>query len=178
MIRSLTLAVLYRNSADANMRARRGPSRLTFIGADAVWESGTGVPPVKSRARCTCHNQTASVPVSNRCLILVSVIYNARNRSFIPAEELIMSRVLLGTICGVVYGALSAASMIPLTFPDKRAALLGAFINRFSIGFVIGAVTLPWPGWLSGLVLGLLLSLADAVITKAYVPIIVLGAVG
>lgn len=89
-----------------------------------------------------------------------------------------MSRLMLGTLCGLVYGALSAASMLPLSFPDKRAALLGAFINRFSIGFVIGAVTLPWPGWMSGLVIGLLLSLADAIITKAYAPIIVLGAVG
>ena len=89
-----------------------------------------------------------------------------------------MSRLMLGTICGAVYGALSAASMLPLNFSDKRAALLGAFINRFSIGFVIGAVTLPWPGWLTGLVIGLLLSLADAIITKTYVPILVLGAVG
>src|SRR5256885_7342409 len=89
-----------------------------------------------------------------------------------------MSRILLGTICGLVYGALSAASMLPLQFPDKRAALLGAFINRFSIGFVIGAVALPWPGWASGLVIGILLSLADAIITKAYAPIIVLGAIG
>jgi hypothetical protein len=89
-----------------------------------------------------------------------------------------MPRLYLGIICGLVYGALSAASMIPLSFPDKRAALLGAFINRFSIGFVIGAVNLPWPGWLAGLVIGLLLSLADAIITKAYVPIIALGAVG
>jgi hypothetical protein len=39
-------------------------------------------------------------------------------------------------------------------------------------------VTVPWPGWLSGLVFGLLLSLADAIITKAYAPIIVLGAIG
>lgn len=85
---------------------------------------------------------------------------------------------MLGTICGVIYGALSAASMIPLTFPDKRAALLGAFINRFSIGFVIGAVSLPWPGWVAGLAIGLLLSLADAIITKAYAPIIILGAIG
>ena len=89
-----------------------------------------------------------------------------------------MSRLMLGSICGLVYGALSAASMIPLSFPDKRAALLGAFINRFSIGFVIGAVTLPWPGWTSGLVIGVLLSLADAIITKAYAPILALGAVG
>jgi hypothetical protein len=85
---------------------------------------------------------------------------------------------MLGTICGLVYGALSAASMLPPSFPDKRAALLGAFINRFSIGFVIGAVTLSWPGWLSGLMLGLLLSLADAIITKTFVPILGLGAIG
>jgi hypothetical protein len=68
--------------------------------------------------------------------------------------------------------------MIPLSFPDKRAALLGAFINRFSIGLVIGAVALPWPGWAVGLVIGVLLSLADAIITKAYAPILILGAVG
>ena len=89
-----------------------------------------------------------------------------------------MSRLLVGAICGVAFGALAAASMIPLTFPDKRAALLGAFINRFSIGFVIGAIALPWPGWVSGLVIGLLLSLADAIITKAYAPILILGAIG
>src|SRR5690348_9857790 len=44
-----------------------------------------------------------------------------------------ISRLMLGTVCGLAYGALSAASMLPLTFPDKQAALLGAFINRFSI---------------------------------------------
>ena len=86
--------------------------------------------------------------------------------------------MLLGTICGLVYGALSAASMLPLSFPDKRAALLGAFINRFSIGFVIGTATLPFRGWLSGLIFGLLLSVADAIITKAYVPIIGFGIIG
>lgn len=89
-----------------------------------------------------------------------------------------MPRLTLGSICGLVYGALSAASMLPMQFPDKRAALLGAFINRFSIGFVIGAVALPWPGWASGLLIGVLLSLADAIITKAYAPILVLGAIG
>ena len=89
-----------------------------------------------------------------------------------------MSRILLGTICGLVYGALSAASMIPLSFRDKRAALLGAFLNRFAIGFVIGAARIPIPGWASGLLFGILLSLPDALITKAYAPILILGAVG
>jgi hypothetical protein len=89
-----------------------------------------------------------------------------------------MSRLLLGTICGLVYGVLSAASMIPLTFPDKRGALAGAFLNRFAIGFVIGAARLPVPPWAQGLIFGVLLSLADAIITKAYAPILILGAVG
>ena len=89
-----------------------------------------------------------------------------------------MSRLALGVICGLAYGALSAASMIPLSFPDNRAALLGAFVNRFSIGCVIGAIALPWPGWVSGLIVGVLLSLADAIITKAYAPILILGAIG
>ena len=89
-----------------------------------------------------------------------------------------MSRLLLGTVCGLVYGALSAASMLPLTFADKRAALTGAFLNRFGIGFVIGAARLPLPGWATGLVFGVLLSLPDAIITKAFAPILILGAVG
>ena len=89
-----------------------------------------------------------------------------------------MSRLLLGAICGLIYGTLSAASMLPLSFPDKKAALAGAFLNRFAIGFVIGAARLPLPGWAQGLVFGILLSLPDAIITKAYAPILILGAVG
>ncbi len=88
-----------------------------------------------------------------------------------------MSRLVLGLICGCVFGAISGASMIPLKFPDKRAAMLGAFINRFSIGLVIGAARLPWPSWLLGLFFGLLLSLAGAIITKAYAPILAMGVV-
>jgi hypothetical protein len=68
--------------------------------------------------------------------------------------------------------------MLPLTFPDKTAALTGAFFNRFAIGFVIGAARLPVPNWANGLIFGILLSLPDAIITKAYAPIMILGAVG
>jgi hypothetical protein len=89
-----------------------------------------------------------------------------------------VSRLLLGTVCGLVYGALSAASMLPLTFPDKTAALTGAFLNRFAIGFVIGVARLPVPNWANGLIFGILLSLPDAVITKAYAPILIFGAIG
>ena len=89
-----------------------------------------------------------------------------------------MSRLLLGSICGLVFGILVVLMMLPMEFPDKRAALIGAFLNRFGVGFVIGAARLPLPGWVVGVIFGLLLSLPDAVITKAYVPIIALGVVG
>ena len=96
-----------------------------------------------------------------------------------------MSRLTVGLLCGLVYGAVSAASMLPLQFPDKRAALLGAFLNRLTIGVVIGAVigapqvdALRLPPWALGLAVGVLLSAADAVITKAFAPILVFGAVG
>ena len=89
-----------------------------------------------------------------------------------------MPSIILGSSCGIIFGAISVATMIPLRFEDKRAAMLGAFANRFAIGFVIGAAQLPLPGWASGLIFGLLLSLPDAIITKAYAPIIGLGVIG
>lgn len=89
-----------------------------------------------------------------------------------------MSRRILGSICGLVFGSLVVVMMLPLEFPDKQAALIGAFLNRFGVGFVIGAAKLPLPGWAAGVIFGLLLSLPDAIITKAYAPIIILGVIG
>ncbi|SRR6266851_4530940 len=89
-----------------------------------------------------------------------------------------MNTMLLGTIGGVVFGMIAVLTMIPLKFEDKRAAMTGAFINRFSIGFVIGVAVLPLPVWSRGLLFGLLLSLPDAIITKTYLPILVIGALG
>jgi hypothetical protein len=89
-----------------------------------------------------------------------------------------MSRPLPGTICGLNYGALSAASMLPLTFEHKAAARHGAFLNRFADGFVTGAARLPLSCRAQALIFGLLLSLPDAIITKTYAPITGLGAIG
>src|SRR5579871_5634973 len=89
-----------------------------------------------------------------------------------------MPRVVLGVVCGLVFGAIDIGIMLRMSFPDKRAAITAAFIARFGIGFAIGAARLPWPGWSVGLVFGLLLSIPDAIITKAYGPIIGMGAIG
>lgn len=90
-----------------------------------------------------------------------------------------MSNVMAGVISGIVFGAVSVGMMLPMSFPDKRTALIAAFISRFGIGFVIGCVTLPsWPGWAIGLLFGVLLSLPSALITKAFAPILIIGAIG
>ena len=65
-----------------------------------------------------------------------------------------------------------------MSFPDKRAAITGAFLDRFAIGFLICVIDLALPGWATGLIVALLVSLPSAVVTKAYVPILGMGAVG
>ena len=89
-----------------------------------------------------------------------------------------MANLAGGLISGLVFGLLTVAMMLPMQFPDKTTALLAAFISRFGIGLVIGCVQLSWPGWVIGIVFGLLLSVPSALITKAYVPIIVVGTLG
>jgi len=89
-----------------------------------------------------------------------------------------MSKTVLGLICGVVFGTVDVLLMLPLAFPDKPAALAAAFISRFFIGFVIGTIALPLPRWATGLLIGLLASLPDAIVTKAYLPILISGAIG
>ena len=89
-----------------------------------------------------------------------------------------MSRLAFGLLAGLAYGAVSVATMLPLAFADKRAALAGAFLNRFAIGLLVPLVAVPGPRWVIGLGLGVLLSLPDAIITKAYAPILGLGALG
>jgi len=89
-----------------------------------------------------------------------------------------MNRITLGVLCGLGFGLLDAALMLPMSFPDKRVAILGAFLDRFAIGFLICVTDLPLPGWANGLIVALLVSLPSAVVTKAYAPILGVGAVG
>jgi len=89
-----------------------------------------------------------------------------------------MNKMTLGLVCGLVFGVVDVLLMIPMQFPDKKAAMLGAFFSRFAIGFLIGITTLPTPSWAKGLIIGLLVSLPDAIITKSYAPILGIGALG
>jgi hypothetical protein len=89
-----------------------------------------------------------------------------------------MSNILTGIICGILFGAFSVIIMIPMKFEDKKSAMLGSFFNRFAIGFMIAVAVMPLGGLLKGVIIGFLLSLPEAIITKAYGPIIGLGVIG
>ena len=89
-----------------------------------------------------------------------------------------MSPILLGLVCGTAFGALAVGLMLPMAFPDKRRALLAAFASRFAIGFLVPAVHLPVAAPVAGAIVGLLVSLPDAIVTKAYVPILAVGTLG
>lgn len=86
-----------------------------------------------------------------------------------------MNRVTLGVVLGLVIGAIDVLLMLPLEFPDKQAALMGAFASRFALGFFAATVRLPMPAIASGIFVGLLTSLPDAIITKSYAPILITG---
>jgi len=89
-----------------------------------------------------------------------------------------MNPLHFGLIAGLLFAAMDVALMIPIEFSDKKTAMLGAFLSRFAIGFLIPLVKMPVPPVVIGGIVGLLISLPDAVITKAYAPILATGLVG
>ena len=88
-----------------------------------------------------------------------------------------MARITLGVLLGLGIGVVDVLLMLPLSFPDKRAALIGAFCARFALGFFAATVRLAWSPVVTGILVGVLTSLPDAIITKAYAPILVTGVV-
>jgi hypothetical protein len=101
------------------------------------------------------------------------------NPVFVPTRKLTPARFL----CRIS----SQGEGVHVQRPSRRHLWFGvrsyrhrnhAADARFGIGFVIGAARLPWPAWAVGLCFGLLLSIPDAIITKAYGPIIGMGAIG
>lgn len=89
-----------------------------------------------------------------------------------------MNPILFGIIAGLIFGAVDVALMIPMKHPNKRVAMLAAFFSRFAIGFLIGVTRMPVAGWLRGALVGLLISIPDAIVTKAYAPILSIGVIG
>jgi hypothetical protein len=88
-----------------------------------------------------------------------------------------MKRTLMGVVLGLVIGTVDVLLMLPLQFPDKGAALLGAFCSRFALGFFAATIRVPMPPVAAGVLVGILTSLPDAIITKTYAPILITGMV-
>lgn len=89
-----------------------------------------------------------------------------------------MTNIIKGIIAGIILGIISIIPMFFMTFENKTRAITASFINRFAIGFIIFNLPLPMPGWAKGALVGLVLSLPDAIITKQYAPILGLGLAG
>jgi hypothetical protein len=88
-----------------------------------------------------------------------------------------MNRLLLGVLLGLAAGIVDVLLMLPMKFPDKPTALAGAFFSRFAIGFLAANVKVPFHPALAGALVGLLISIPDAIITKAYAPILITGVI-
>jgi hypothetical protein len=88
-----------------------------------------------------------------------------------------LNHIVLGLLLGLAAGIVVVALMAPMSFPDKRAALAAAFVSRFSIGFLTANVALPLQSIALGAALGLVLSIPDALVTKAYAPVLIIGTV-
>lgn len=91
--------------------------------------------------------------------------------------------LVFSLITGLVFGTVSAGSMVKLEAPsarEKREAIAAAFVDRFVLGFVIGPVArgLDASALLIGVLLGLGLSVPAALISRAYVPILAIGTIG
>ena len=89
-----------------------------------------------------------------------------------------MTNIAKGIIAGTIFGVVSIVPMFFMTFESKTRAMTASFISRFAIGFIIFNMDLPIPGWLKGALVGLILSLPDAIITKQYVTILGFGIIG
>ena len=92
-----------------------------------------------------------------------------------------MSHVRFGLICGFAFGILDVLLMIPLKYENKRKkyeALSGAFLERFMLGLIIPNVAWNLNPLITGGLLGLGLSVPTAIITRAYIPITVVGLFG
>ena len=92
-----------------------------------------------------------------------------------------MNNITLGIICGIVFGVIDVLVMIPLKFENRRKkleAMTAAFIERFMLGFLIPNVNLGIHPAITGVLLGIGLSVPTAIITRTYAPIVGIGAVG
>ena len=87
-----------------------------------------------------------------------------------------MNRALLGTFLGMAFGLMDVAMTVFGNHPERtKSLLLQAFFSRFAIGFLAANVNLRLHPALAGALVGVLISLPDALALKAYAGILGTG---
>ena len=91
-----------------------------------------------------------------------------------------MDPILLGLIAGATFAALELALVHWMRWPRAReefAALVTSVTNRFATGLAIPTIDIGQSLWVTGLVIGIALSLPVAAVSRRTVGPIGLGAV-
>lgn len=87
-----------------------------------------------------------------------------------------MNRLLLGALLGIAFGLIDVAMTVFGNHPERNTGmLLQAFFSRFAIGLLAANVNLRMNSILAGALIGLLISLPDALALKAYAGILGTG---
>ena len=92
-----------------------------------------------------------------------------------------MDPVLLGVICGVAFAAIEVVLVLFGRWPgpaEEARVLIASSANRFVTGLIIPNTDIGLTLWASGLVIGLLLALPIAAVSRRTVGPLGLGAVG
>ena len=89
-----------------------------------------------------------------------------------------MNRIVIGILCGIVFGIADALMVVFGKAPDKTmSVILQAFFSRFAIGVLAANVSFRIHPAVSGAIVGLLISLPDALALKSYVGILGTGVI-
>ncbi len=89
-----------------------------------------------------------------------------------------MNRILLGILCGILFGAIDASMVVFGKSPDKSTTLiLQAFFSRFALGILAANVTFRLHPAVTGAIVGLLISLPEAIAMQSYPGILGTGLV-
>lgn len=78
-----------------------------------------------------------------------------------------MNRIFLGVLLGIVFGVIDVLMTIRHPGVD-REGLCAAFFSRFALGIFAVNVSLKMDPIVSGIIVGILVSLPDAFLLKSY----------